>query len=286
MINYSYPFKTDKEWDKFWACFDDVKETEIIKVKSNALISNKFCKGRVYYITGTFARKWRNIKPDNNTYTFQIGEHENTHGHFINCDITELLGKNGMCPWQRSFYWAAPSSMDPDRVKEIHYPTIERSEKDCWQVLWNMIKGLRDYDGVNLPSMQMDKHWDVDHMHWVGPFAIGHLKGLVEFQEYHQSRFLSFVPDRDGSTGINKIIFSDGNQAALMGHPSMSCTHKGNYFGFEPEGKQPRMFVMDFWTCDGDKLIDNWCQIDMIDLFRSINKEYEEFIDDKLHYTG
>ena len=73
MINYSYPFKTYKEWDKFWACFDDVKETEIVKLKSNALISNKFCKGRVYYITGTFARKWRNIKPDNNTYTFQIG---------------------------------------------------------------------------------------------------------------------------------------------------------------------------------------------------------------------
>ena len=73
MINYSYPFKTDKEWDKFWACFDDVKETEIIKLKSNALISNKFCKGRVYYITGTFARKWRNIKPDNNTYTLSSG---------------------------------------------------------------------------------------------------------------------------------------------------------------------------------------------------------------------
>ena len=71
-----------------------------------------------------------------------------------------------------------------------------------------------------------------------------------------------------------------------MGHPSMTATHKGEYFGFKPEKKKPRISVMDFWTCDGKNLIDNWCQIDMIDLFRSINKEYEEFIDAKLHYTG
>ena len=67
----------------------------------------------------------------------------------------------------------------------------------------------------------------------------------------------------------------------------MAATHKGEYFGFKPEKKsKPRIYVMDFWTCDGENLVDNWCQIDMIDLFRSINKEYEGFIDEKLHYTG
>ena len=71
-----------------------------------------------------------------------------------------------------------------------------------------------------------------------------------------------------------------------MGHPSMTCTHKGNYFGFEPEGRQPRLFVMDFWSCNNERNVDNWCSIDMIDLFRSINKEYEEFIDKKLNYKS
>ena len=50
---------------------------------------------------------------------------------------------------------------------------------------------------------------------------------------------------------------------------------------------------MDFWTCRsntlgeciGPVLVDNWCQIDMIDLFRSINKEYEKAIDETLHYN-
>ena len=286
MTNYSYPFNNDKDWNNFWKCFSNIETTEVMNVKSNFLINNKFCKGKVYYISGTFSKKWRKLKPDNKKYTFQIGEQDNCHGHFINCDLTEFLGKQGLCPWQRSYYWACDSSMDPDRVKKIHYPTIEKNNNDCWKILWGMIQGLRQYDGKSLESMQMNKHWDIENMHWVGPFAIGHLKGLREFQEYHQSKFLNFIPDRDGSKGINKVIFSDGNYAGLMGHPSMTCTHKGNYFGFEPENGHPRIYVMDFWSCDGERLVDNWCQIDMIDLWRSINKDYEKFIDEKIGSPG
>ena len=286
MIVYSYPFRNNKDWNKFWSCFDDISETTIMEVKSSALINNKFCKAKVYYRTGTFNRKWKNVAPDGRTYNFQIGEHENVHGHFINCDITELLAKNKLIPWQFSSYWAAPSCMDVDRTLTIHLPTVERNETDCWPVLFGMIQGLRSYDGQNLDSMQMDKWWDVDRMHWVGPFNIGQLRGLDEFQEYHQRRFLEFIPDRDGSRGRNKVIFSDGNQAALMGRPSMTCTHKGEYFGFKPEGGDPRLFVMDFWTCDGQRLVDNWCQIDMVDLFRSINDNYRKYIDGVLRYTG
>ena len=50
MTNYSYPFKNDKEWNKFWTCFDDIEETNIIDVKSHALINNKFCKAREFTI--------------------------------------------------------------------------------------------------------------------------------------------------------------------------------------------------------------------------------------------
>lgn len=286
MTIYSYPFKNDKQWDSFWNCFSDIEVTEVLNIKSNFLINNKFCKGRVYYITGVFTKKWKTLEPDYKAYTFQIGEHENCHGHFINCDITELLVRHQLCPWQYSTWWQSPSCMDFERVKTIHHATIEKNQNDCWNVLWGMIQGLRSYDGKSLYSMEMHKWWDTENMHWVGPFNIGHLKGLSEFQDYHQSRFLEFIPDRDGSKGINKVIFSDGNYAGLMGHPSMTCTHKGKYFGFEPEKNRiPRIFVNDFWTCDGKRLVDNWCQIDMIDLFRSINSEYETFIDKALHYN-
>ena len=42
---------------------------------------------------------------------------------------------------------------------------------------------------------------------------------------------------------------------------------------------------MDFYTSNNGKLVDNWIQIDMIDLFRSINLDYERKIDETLCYT-
>lgn len=282
MIYYSYPFN-NLNIEEFWSCFENLELVEIMDIKSNSLINNKFLKAKVYYYKGTFVKKWQKLNPNNKEYVFQIGEHENCHGHFFNIDMTYFLHDLKLnIPFQISNYWAAPDSIAENRIKTVHLPTIPYDSKDCWEVLWNMIKGLRQFDGKNLASMEMDKFWDVKNMHWVGPECIGHLIGLAEFQEFHQRKFLKFIPDRDGSKGINKVIFNQGNYAALMGCYSMTATHQGEYFGFLPEeDSQVKPFVMDFWTCDGNRLVDNWCQIDMLDLWRNINKEFKKYIDEQ-----
>jgi predicted ester cyclase len=288
MTYYSYPFN-DISYEKFWKSFSDLKTIDVMDIKSNTLINGKFTKAKCYYIVGKFSKRWQGIKPNHKEYVFQIGEHDNCHGHYINMDITYFLNDIGLrIPFQASGWWQAPSCVDANRQKTVHLPTVEYSDKDCWDTLWGMIKGLRQYDGKSLASMGMKDWWDVEDMHWVGPESIGHLRGLGEFEDYHQKRFLEFIPDRDGSKGINKVIFSQGNYAALMGCYSMTATHKGNYFGFEPEGGEVKPFVMDFWTCRHDplgihrsRLVDNWCQIDMLDLWRGINKEFKEYIDEQ-----
>lgn len=288
MTYYSYPFN-NINYDKFWKCFSDLRTVEIMDIQSNTLINGKFSKAKCYYKVGKFTKKWQGIKPNNKEYVFQIGEHENCHGHYINMDITYFLHNVGLkIPFQASGWWQAPSCIDAHREKKVHLPTVEYNNKDSWDTLWGMIKGLRQYDGKTLESMGMKDWWDVKDMQWVGPEAIGHLRGLHEFEEYHQKRFLEFIPDRDGSKGINKVIFSQGNYAALMGCYSMTATHKGNYFGFEPEDGEVKPFVMDFWTCRHDplgiekpKLVDNWCQLDMLDLWRGINKDFKEYIDEQ-----
>jgi predicted ester cyclase len=273
MITYSYPFNNHTEYQDFWNCFDNVKETQVMDIQSHAMVSGKFCKASLYYIEGTFARKWRNIEPDGKIYTFQIGEQENVHGNFINCDLTDMLGRLGHCPLQFNV------------PKQIHMPSYPHTKEDSWPILWGMILGLRSFDKKNLESMGMANWWDSEEMNWVGPHTIGHCKTLKGFEDYHQRPFLRFVPDRTIDGSKNKVIFSDGSYAALMGHPSLIATHQGEYFGFEPEGGTPRMFVMDFYTSNNGKLVDNWIQIDMIDLFRSINLDYERKIDETLCYT-
>lgn len=271
MITFSYPFRNYTEYQDFWACFDNVNTTMIMDISSKAVISGKFCKASLYYVTGTFSRKWRGLEPDGETYTFQIGEQENVHGHFINCDLTDLLGRRDLIPLQFN------------EPKQIHLASYEQTTEDCWPILWGMIEGLRSFDGKTIESMGMKDWWDPIRMNWVGPHTIGHCKTLKGFEEYHQKPFLKFVPDRTGVGAKNKVMFSDGSYAALMGHPSLICTHKGEYFGFKPEGGSPRMFVMDFYTSHDGRLVDNWIQIDMPDLFRSINEEYRKMIDEALH---
>lgn len=280
MTYYSYPFN-NLDINEFWECFDNLENIDIMDIKSNTLINGKFSKAKCYYKVGTHVKEWRGIEPTEQEFVFQIGEHDNCHGHFFNMDLTDFLWRNKISiPYQATTWWQAPSCVDADRKKYVHSPTVLYNDNDCWEILWGMIKGLRQYDGKNLSSMGMKDWWDVDNMHWVGPEAIGHLRGLAEFEEYHQSRFLKFIPDRDGSKGINKVIFNQGNYGALMGCHSMTATHQGDYFGFKPQkNSKVKPFVMDFWTCNGERLVDNWCQIDMLDLWRNINRKFKGHID-------
>lgn len=282
MTYYSYPFN-NLDIDLFWNCFDDLKTITIMDIKSNTLVNGKFSKATCYYKTGRFSRSWNTIPANNKEYVFQIGEHDNVHGHYVNIDLTFFLKDQGLqIPFQVANNNVNSINLSAHRKKTIHLPTVPYTNQDCWEILWGMIKGLRAYDRKSLESMGMQHWWDIENMHWVGPESIGHLKGLSEFQQYHQSKFLKFIPDRDGSKGINKIIFNQGNYAALMGCYSMTATHQGEYFNFQPEGGEVKPFVMDFWTCNGTRLVDNWCQIDMLDLWRNINKKFKSYIDYEL----
>ena len=115
MTYYSYPFN-NLNIDKFWNCFDDIKTIEVMNIKSNAVINGKFSKAKCYYKIGRHTKKWRTIEPTNEEFIFQIGEHDNCHGHFINMDITDFLWRSKVSiPYQATTFWQAPSCVDADR---------------------------------------------------------------------------------------------------------------------------------------------------------------------------
>ena len=52
----------------------------------------------------------------------------------------------------------------------------------------------------------------------------------------------------------------------------MNGKHTGDgWLGLKPTNKSFTMIVMDFWRRDGDKLIENWVMIDMIDVLEQFN---------------
>jgi len=127
-----------------------------------------------------------------------------------------------------------------------------------------MIAGLMSYDGQSLASMGMRRFW-TDDFHWYGPGGIGTMRGHIDYERGHQRPFLTAFPDRKG--GDHKCRIGDGAYVASTGWPSVRATHTGGGFmGLAPTGRKIGMRVMDVWRREGDRLVENWVYIDLIDL--------------------
>lgn len=127
-----------------------------------------------------------------------------------------------------------------------------------------MIAGLMRYDGRSLASMGMRGFWS-ESFHWYGPGGIGMARGHTDYERAHQGPFLTAFPDRVG--GDHKCRIGDGPYVASTGWPSIRATHTGGgWLGLAPTGRRVSMRVMDFWRAEGDRLVENWVFIDILDL--------------------
>lgn len=115
-------------------------------------------------------------------------------------------------------------------------------------------EGLNDHviDG-------MERYWRAD-MRWYGPAGIGHKHGLEAFQREHQRPFLHAFPDKRAH---DEIRIAEGHYAAAKGY--QQATHLGDYLGIPATGRSMRIRYMDIWRREGDKLVENWVMIDLLD---------------------
>lgn len=119
----------------------------------------------------------------------------------------------------------------------------------------------RMYDeGLNNHVIQgMEAYWTED-MRWYGPAGIGHKLSLKAFQDEHQKAFLHAFPDKKA---FDEIRIAEGEYAAAKGYQQV--THKGEYLGIPATGKEMKIRYMDVWRREGDKLVENWVMIDLLD---------------------
>lgn len=115
-------------------------------------------------------------------------------------------------------------------------------------------------DGLNDHVIEgMDKYWSED-MIWYGPAGIGTKRGLKDFQDNHQRPFLHAFSDKRAN---DEIRIAEGDYVAAKGYQQV--THTGDYLGIPATGKKMRIQYMDFWRVEGDKLVENWVMIDLLD---------------------
>lgn len=132
---------------------------------------------------------------------------------------------------------------------------------------------VRSRDGENLESMDQHNYWDPNY-HWMGPTGIGTSHNLEEYQDYHQGPWLKGFGDR---ADTRDFVREGGHSAGGFYEGNYFCggiwdwqfsRHHGEYQGI-PGDKNRIMKMRDFdwWRCKGDKIIQNWVPIDLVDLF-------------------
>lgn len=173
--------------------------------------------------------------------------------------VPPLLGTELMFP--------APATMDG-----VCPNAPERSDAAA-KLVRAMLTDLHPYDPQTFQSPNMtgaDGYW-ADEMFWYGPGGIGSTFSYEGFDTHHRVAFLKAFPDRKG--GNHFAFLADGDYVASGGWPSMTMTHAGDYLGVPATGNALTCRVMDFWRCEGPKIVENWVLIDMVHLFQQMGRD-------------
>ncbi len=123
---------------------------------------------------------------------------------------------------------------------------------------------LNNYNGKNLQSMGVQDFFH-KKVKWYGPGGIGACLSLREFEDYHQGPWLVAFPDRKVQNLDS--LFAEGNLLAASGVVAVRATQMGPYLGMPASGKSIEFSGLDFWLRSGNKFLENWVLVDMIDLF-------------------
>lgn len=131
----------------------------------------------------------------------------------------------------------------------------------------------RMIDGLNDHVIEgMEAFWSED-MVWYGPAGIGIKRGLKDFQDNHQRPFLHAFSDKHAT---DEIRIAEGDYVAAKGFQQV--THTGDYLGIPATGKKMKIKYMDFWRVEGDKLVENWVLIDLLDFLAQAGYNVEKVL--------
>ncbi len=230
------------------------------------------------YLTGTFAEDWLGIPATGKKthisfsqfYVMQDGKITESYVMFDIVAVMRQAGYHVLPPAPGAEGGKIPPPAAGDGVLLTEQDALET--RKTFQLVRAMIDGLvrynRQRDGGDLRSMEQYKYWH-PNMHWYGPTGIGMCLSLEEFEDFHQRPWLEGFGDRSFPTegrGRAMGFVSEGLYCSGGIWDVPFSRHNGTYMGIPATGKVITLRDFDWWKRDGDRIIENWVPIDMIDL--------------------
>lgn len=167
-----------------------------------------------------------------------------------------------------------------DGVMLVEQDALEGSQSaQLVEAMWNgLMRYKRERDGGNMDTMEQEHYWDPD-FHWMGPTGIGSTHSIREFQDFHQRPWLTAFGDRKLDVergGRDMGFFGEGHYACGGIWNQPFSYHHGPYHGVPATGKLLTLRDFDWYKRHGNRLIQNWIPIDLVDLFLQLGVDLFE----------
>ena len=278
------PFKScssSEDWySTFWLPFIDAfagvsRETHMLfggisQGKADNSPDGQSWVGATGYYEGVFSKPWLDFEPTHQVikmrwgefFRFENGKIVEMYTLFDIIDFLQQIDKNPLPPSHGAdFVYPNPAGINGVLRDESDASETAESLRLIREFLF---EGLNNFDEENLTSMGVADFFH-DNVNWYGPGGIGACLSLKEFQNYHQQHWLVAFPDR--KVQDLDSLFAEGDFVGSSGWAGVTSLHTGNYLSAKATGNRINFNGMDFWLRRGDKFVENWVFVDMIDLF-------------------
>lgn len=268
-------------WEPLQQSFPDIMRN--VDILMGDVDSGEHWVSGMGYFTGTFVHDWLGIPATGKKTHIHFGqffvlrEGKIVESYCI-LDILSVFKQAGFQVLPNALGREGGKLQEPrggDGIMLMEQDTLEgRKSKQLVEAMWiGLGRYRRQRDGENLDSMEQHHYWHPD-FHWMGPTGIGSTHSIEEFQDFHQRPWLGAFGDRNldaKQTGRNMGFMGEGLYAAGGIWDQPFSTHHGAYQGTPATGKLMTIRDFDWYKRDGDRLIQNWIPIDLIDIFKQLD---------------
>ena len=282
------PFKScssSQEWySNFWLPFVDAfagvsRETHMLfggisQGKADNSPDGQSWVGATGYYEGVFSKSWLGFEPTHQKIKIRWGEFFRFENNKIVemytlldiIDFLQQINRNPLPPSHGAdFVYPSPTGIDGILLGESETSETAESMRLIREFIF---EALNSYDEADLTSMGVANFFH-DNVNWYGPGGIGACFSLKEFQSHHQQHWLVAFPDR--KVQDLDSLFAEGDFVGSSGWAGVTSQHSGDYLGVGATGNRINFNGMDFWLRRGDKFVENWVFVDMIDLFEQFD---------------
>ncbi len=234
--------------------------------------------------SGTFAYDYLSIPATGGEIDIRWGEFCRVEGgriietYFL-IDVIDLMRQAGfrVLPPSRGADDVYPPPAAGDGIR-LDSADAAQSDYSLQHIRRFIFDGLNRFDETNLESMGMADFFH-PQVKWYGPGGIGACLNFAEFEAQHQAPWLHAFPDRRVQN-LDALI-AESAYSGAPGWDGVLATHRGDYLGHPATGKRLGVNGLDWWKRDGEVYVENWVFVDMIHLFRQLDLDLFERLEEQ-----